>query len=272
MFFGLFLGPVLALVLFNTVVFVIVLRVLIKHYLKKLKDIERKKQITGTFKTFISVVSIMFMFGLQWLFGAFTIAEASEAFQWLFVIFSTLQGLFLFLYFCVMAQDAREQWLNLLSLGKRKMKRQSVTLSRSNTKSHYRKQHYSSNTLKMNISSSSGSRSSLLRARSVSESSTMEIVPKKDILLALPASITEERDTEFELSNGNVERQSRTKKKAANESSAFVDADEEQREESEDVFYDAANVDFGDDFTQLLHISAFSAKDFSHLVDLTSYF
>ena len=130
-FFGLFLGPILAIVCFNTVVFVIVLRVLIKHYLRKIDDIDNKKKVFGTFKTFLSVVSIMFMFGLQWLFGAFTIAQASEAFQWLFVIFSTLQGVFLFLYFCVLAQDAREHWLNLLTLGRRKLQRRSTALSRS---------------------------------------------------------------------------------------------------------------------------------------------
>ena len=92
-FFGMFLGPILALVLFNTVVLVLVIRVLIKHSVRKLKDKEDKEKVQGTFKTLISVASIMLMFGLQWLFGALTIAEASTAFQWLFVIFSTLQGL-----------------------------------------------------------------------------------------------------------------------------------------------------------------------------------
>ena len=87
-FFGLFLGPILALVLFNTVVFVLVIHVLFKHSVHKFSNMDKKQQLWGTLKTMVSVVSIMFVFGLQWLFGAFTIAKASVAFQWLFVIFS----------------------------------------------------------------------------------------------------------------------------------------------------------------------------------------
>ena len=113
MFFGVFLGPIFAMVLFNTVVFVLVLRVLMKHTIRKSKEAKKKQQLKTTIKAMISIISIMFMFGLQWLFGALTIAEASLAFQWLFVIFSTLQGLFLFIFFCVLGKDAREEWLKL---------------------------------------------------------------------------------------------------------------------------------------------------------------
>ena len=213
MFFGLFLGPVLATVLFNTVVFVIVLRVLIKHYLRKLEDIEQKKRIVGSLKTLTSVVSIMFMFGLQWLFGAFTIAQASEAFQWLFVIFSTLQGVFLFLYFCVLAQDAREQWLNLLTLGHRKVKKRTVSVSHS-SQSHSRPHNqknssstlttqpdYSSNTLKRNVLLASPPSS---RTNSVGEGSAVTMASRRNMLLALPTSINEEKETEFVITNGNV--------------------------------------------------------------------
>ena len=202
---------------FNTVVFVIVLRVLIKHYLRKIDDIDNKKKVFGTFKTFLSVVSIMFMFGLQWLFGAFTIAQASEAFQWLFVIFSTLQGIFLFLYFCVLAQDAREHWLNLLTLGRRKLQRRSAALSRSShshARSNYRKHSsssclttnpdYTSATLKRNILLASASSSS--RTNSLSEGSAAEMASRRSVLFALPNSIKEEKETEteFVITNGNV--------------------------------------------------------------------
>ena len=156
----------------------------------------------------------MFMFGLQWLFGAFTIAQASEAFQWLFVIFSTLQGVFLFLYFCVLAQDAREHWLNLLTLGRRKLQKRSVTLSRS-SHSHNDRKHssssglttnpdYTSATLKKNILLASPSSSS--RTNSIGESSASEMASRRAALFALPTSITEEKEaeTEFVITNGNV--------------------------------------------------------------------
>ena len=115
-----FLGPILALVLFNTFVCVLVVRVLIKHATRKLRDVKDSKKVKGVFKTLISVLSIMSMFGLQWLFGALTIAEASPVFQWIFILCSTLQGFFLFIFFCVLGKDVRDEWLNLLTCGKRK--------------------------------------------------------------------------------------------------------------------------------------------------------
>ena len=201
--------------LFNTVVFVLVLRVLIKHYLRKLKDLESKKKFQGTFKTLISVVSIMFMFGLQWLFGAFTIAEASEAFQWLFVIFSTLQGLFLFLYFCILAQDAREQWLKLLSWGHHASKQSGAVHSHSNQSNQKSREHrnkylsatssqdYDRRNVSGNISSSHLPSS---RSSSVSNErpSALEMASRRNKLLAMPPSIAEVRETEFVITNENV--------------------------------------------------------------------
>ena len=111
--------------LFNTVVFVMVTVVLVKHTRKKLtKDSIKKKEVTeGTIKAIISVFSVMLMFGLSWLFGALTISGAAHFFQWPFVIFNTMQGFFLFLFFCVIGKDAREEWLKLLTCNRYKKKK-----------------------------------------------------------------------------------------------------------------------------------------------------
>ena len=117
------MGPILALVLFNTVVFVIFVNVFLKQFRRKITDLDKKAQALSGLKNFIGVISIMFMFGIQWLLGAFTIADASKPFQWLFVIFSTLQGLFLFIFFVALNKEAREEWLNIFSFGHRKKPR-----------------------------------------------------------------------------------------------------------------------------------------------------
>ena len=172
---------------------------LVKHSIRKAGDLDKKKKAQATFKTLLSVVSIMFLFGLQWLFGAFTIAEASIVFQWLFVILSTLQGFFLFVFFCVLSQDAREEWLNLMSLGIRKKKKRGVITSHAsgttrrdrNTGSTYITTKYGhSNTLKKNVLSS------------VSSETSMEMTSRRALLLAPP--ISENKDTEFVISNGNT--------------------------------------------------------------------
>ena len=198
-FFGVFLGPILALVLFNMVVFVLVLRVLINHCWRKVADQEKAKIAQGTFKTFISVISISFMFGLQWVFGAFTIAEASLAFQWLFVIFSTLQGFFLFLFFCVFTQDAREEWLNLLSCGRRKKEKRGAITSHASQGPRRGQKSGSTYITSGNIYSQT-LRRNVLSSESSAELSSRE--ERKATLFAMPTSISDDKDTVFVMENG----------------------------------------------------------------------
>ena len=123
MLFGVFLGPIFVVLLVNMVLFVLVVRVLIKHSRRKIVKSKDAKKYKGTLKTFISIVSIMAMFGLSWLFGAFTISGASIVFSWLFVIFNSLQGFVLFLFFCVIGKDAREEWKSVLTCGRSRQKK-----------------------------------------------------------------------------------------------------------------------------------------------------
>ena len=96
-----------------------VTRVLIKHSKKKIvdakEDKDRKKLISSTLKTLLSVVSVMLMFGLTWVFGALNISKAALVFRWLFVIFATSQGFLLFIFFCVIGENARQEWKKLLT-------------------------------------------------------------------------------------------------------------------------------------------------------------
>ena len=106
------------MVLFNLVVFVIILRILIRHSYRKFKKTKQDRRLKGVLKTLMSLFSITVMFGFQWLFGALTIADASLVFQWLFVIFSTLQGFFLFFFFVILRPDARDEWMQIMTVGR----------------------------------------------------------------------------------------------------------------------------------------------------------
>lgn len=103
--------------------------VLVKHTRKKLiKDSNKKKEVTqGTIKAIISIFSVMLMFGLSWLFGAFSVNEAAYFFQFPFVILNTLQGFLLFIFFCIIGKDARDEWVNLLTCYRRKKKKYGTT-------------------------------------------------------------------------------------------------------------------------------------------------
>ena len=73
----------------------------------------------------ISISGVMFLFGLTWLFAAFTFTIAGNnvlriIFQALFTIFASFQGFFIFLFFCVFNKEARESWREILSCGRYK--------------------------------------------------------------------------------------------------------------------------------------------------------
>ena len=98
MLFGAFLGPIGAILIFNSIIFVIVAHIAIKH---------RKRKFT----LICRLIGVTYLFGLTWVFGFLTIrSETSQAFQILFVIFNAFQGLFLFLFFCVLSNEARKSW------------------------------------------------------------------------------------------------------------------------------------------------------------------
>ena len=112
------MGPIFAILLFNMVMFVLVARVLIKHTMKKSAKVEEKSQHRAIFKTLLSVAGVMFLFGLSWIFAAFTVKEAAFAFQILFIIFNSTQGFFIFIFICVLSQEVRQEWLNILTCGR----------------------------------------------------------------------------------------------------------------------------------------------------------
>ena len=120
---GALLAPILAVIAFNVVIFVAVMTVLVKHSKKKIK---RAKASTdgspreATIRLLISIFSIMNMYGLTWLFAIFTFTDGSFAFQLLFAIFNSLQGFFMFIFFCVLGKEARESWAQFLCRGKLK--------------------------------------------------------------------------------------------------------------------------------------------------------
>ena len=115
-FFATFLVPIMVIILFNFVVFGVIIGVLIRHK-QRSKLAFKKKERGSNIRLMISIIGIMFIFGLTWLFGALTVDKASLTFQVLFVIFNSLQGFFIFLFFCVLGRDGREHWLEFLFCG-----------------------------------------------------------------------------------------------------------------------------------------------------------
>ncbi|GFS00568.1 adhesion G-protein coupled receptor G2 [Elysia marginata] len=59
-------------------------------------------------------IGIVILLGLTWIFAIFAIGEASVVFYYLFAIFNSLQGLFIFIFYCVLKKDAMSAWKRVL--------------------------------------------------------------------------------------------------------------------------------------------------------------
>ncbi|NWU23388.1 AGRG2 protein, partial [Dyaphorophyia castanea] len=81
--------------------------------------IKKKKQLGAQRKTTIqdlrSVAGLTFLLGITWGFAFFTV---NEVFTYLFTIFNTLQGFFIFIFYCVTKENVRKQWRRYLCCGK----------------------------------------------------------------------------------------------------------------------------------------------------------
>ncbi|NXH51598.1 AGRG2 protein, partial [Rhabdornis inornatus] len=81
--------------------------------------IKKKKQLGAQRKTSIqdlrSIAGLTFLLGITWGFAFFTV---NEVFTYLFTIFNTLQGFFIFIFYCVTKENVRKQWRRYLCCGK----------------------------------------------------------------------------------------------------------------------------------------------------------
>ncbi|CAH1247542.1 ADGRL3 [Branchiostoma lanceolatum] len=109
-----FLLPAGLILLFNMVVFSIVMYKLLKGEKKQKKLTGNKKNEADhqwAIRQLRRAFSIMVLFGLTWVFGFFFViddAAARTAFAYLFCIFNTLQGLFIFVFHCFMREDVQK--------------------------------------------------------------------------------------------------------------------------------------------------------------------
>ena len=59
-------------------------------------------------------VIIIILLGLTYLFAIVAIGKASVVFHFLFSIFNSLQGLFIFIFYCLLKKDTRDAWKSTL--------------------------------------------------------------------------------------------------------------------------------------------------------------
>ncbi|XP_073528849.1 adhesion G-protein coupled receptor G6 isoform X3 [Phyllobates terribilis] len=116
-----------------------------------------------------SVVSLTFLLGMTWGFAFFAWGNATLAFMYLFTIFNSLQGLFIFVFHCALKENVQKQWRRHLCCGKLRLPDNSDW---SKTATNNTKKVSSDNLGKSLSSSSIGSNSTYWTSKSKSSSNT----------------------------------------------------------------------------------------------------
>ena len=110
--------PVAAILFANTFTLTKVIYNLYQHGKKKARTLsgnaEKKNPIIDT-ALIISQARIAFscnvLLGITWTFALLAVGKATMYFQWLFCIFNSLQGFFIFVFYTLRNQDVKKAWV-----------------------------------------------------------------------------------------------------------------------------------------------------------------
>ncbi|XP_077870146.1 adhesion G protein-coupled receptor L2-like [Saccoglossus kowalevskii] len=110
-----FVGPALAVLMINIIILMVVMRIVIVSA----KTASEKKEHTYIRTAVRSALFLLPILGITWVFGLFAVNEHAIVFQYLFAVFNSLQGLFVFLFQGMFNSEIRHSF-------KRKMEKRAL--------------------------------------------------------------------------------------------------------------------------------------------------
>ncbi|XP_008294812.1 G-protein coupled receptor 64 [Stegastes partitus] len=103
--------------LFNFVMFIVVLVQLCRIKRQNPHNVQHRT----TLQDVRSMAGITILLGLTWGFAFFAWGPVNLAFMYLFAIFNSLQGFFIFVFHCAVKESVRRQWRTYLCCGKMRL-------------------------------------------------------------------------------------------------------------------------------------------------------
>ena len=108
------LFPVCLIIVGNFIILVLVMWVLKNSLNSKVKVANgRSDQIIATARIGFACNALL---GVTWVFAIFAVKDATIFFQWLFCIFNSLQGFFIFIFYTVRNQEVRKEWMRCFGI------------------------------------------------------------------------------------------------------------------------------------------------------------
>uniref|UniRef100_I3JC28 Si:dkey-259j3.5 n=1 Tax=Oreochromis niloticus TaxID=8128 RepID=I3JC28_ORENI len=140
--------------LFNFIMFIVVMVQLCRIKRQNPQNLQHR----STLQDVRSVLGITILLGLTWGFAFFAWGPVNLAFMYLFAIFNSLQGFFIFVFHCAVKETVRRQWRIYLCCGKMRLSENSEW-SRTATQKTAKKSSLTNNT-SLHSSTSRGNNSS----------------------------------------------------------------------------------------------------------------
>ena len=101
--------PVVLVAMKNLIILALTLHGISKNRIKK----DQKREVMTSIRIAFACSVLL---GTAWVFAIFAVGNLRDVFQWLFCIFNSLQGLFIFLFYTVRNLEARKQWMRVFGL------------------------------------------------------------------------------------------------------------------------------------------------------------
>uniref|UniRef100_A0A3Q1I916 Adhesion G protein-coupled receptor L2a n=1 Tax=Anabas testudineus TaxID=64144 RepID=A0A3Q1I916_ANATE len=102
-----FIGPVTFIIMLNLIFLVITMYKMVKHSTTLKPDSSRLENIKSWV---MGAFALLCLLGLTWSFGLFFINEASIVMAYLFTILNTFQGMFIFIFHCLLQKKVRKEY------------------------------------------------------------------------------------------------------------------------------------------------------------------
>uniref|UniRef100_A0A3Q3MMI2 Adhesion G protein-coupled receptor L2-like n=1 Tax=Mastacembelus armatus TaxID=205130 RepID=A0A3Q3MMI2_9TELE len=106
-----FIGPVTLIIVVNVIFLVVTMYKMVKHSTSMKPDSSRLGGISKIIKSWVlGAFALLCLLGLTWSFGLFFLNESSIVMAYLFTIFNTLQGMFIFIFHCLLQKKVRKEY------------------------------------------------------------------------------------------------------------------------------------------------------------------
>ncbi|KAJ8012171.1 hypothetical protein DPEC_G00065910 [Dallia pectoralis] len=102
-----FIGPVAFIIVLNLIFLVVTMYKMMKHSTSMKPDSTR---LGGIRSWVLGAFALLFLLGLTWSFGLFFLNDSTVVMAYLFTIFNTLQGMFIFIFHCLLQKKVRKEY------------------------------------------------------------------------------------------------------------------------------------------------------------------